>query len=62
MSVDRDIVNHRIIFAIKAIRETRACTLHEALDVFAERYEELRQDRPDDFTVSREDYGRGFYS
>ncbi|MFE7235902.1 hypothetical protein ACWCRF_36735 [Streptomyces sp. NPDC002405] len=61
-SVDRDIVNHRIIFAIKAIREARAYTLHEALDVFAERYEELRRDRPDDFTVSREDYGRGFYS
>lgn len=61
-SVDRDIVNHRIIFAIKAIREARACTLHEALDIFAERYEELRRDRPDDFTVSREDYGRGFYS
>ncbi|MGY1503540.1 hypothetical protein ACW4TU_44435 [Streptomyces sp. QTS52] len=61
-SVDRDIVNHRIIFAIKAIREARVCTLHEALDVFAERYEELRRNRPGDFTMSREDYGRGFYS
>jgi hypothetical protein len=61
-SVDRDIVNHRIIFAINAIREARACTLREALDIFAERYEVLRRDRPDDFTVSREDYGRGFYS
>lgn len=32
------------------------------LDVFAERYEELRRDRPDDFTVSPEEYGRCFYS
>jgi hypothetical protein len=32
------------------------------LDIFAERYEELRRERPDDFTVPREDYGRGFYS
>jgi hypothetical protein len=61
-SVDRDIVEHRIILALKAIREARDCTLHEALDVFAERYEELRRDRPNDFTLSREDYGRGFYS
>jgi hypothetical protein len=60
--VDRDIVNHRILFAIKAIREVRGCTLHEALDVLAGRYEELRRERPDDFTVSIEGYGRGFYS
>ncbi|MFG1807777.1 hypothetical protein [Streptomyces sp. NPDC049040] len=60
--VDRDIMNHRIILPTKAIREARACTLHEALDVSAERYEELRRDRPDSFAVSPEDHGRGFYS
>jgi hypothetical protein len=58
-SVDRDIVVHRITFAINTIREARAYTLHEALDVFAERYEELRRDRPDDFAVSREDCSPG---
>ncbi|WP_043667764.1 hypothetical protein [Streptomyces xylophagus] len=61
-SVDRDILEHRIIAALKAIRETSGCTLHEALDVFAQRYEELRRDRPDDFGLSRDEYGRGFYS
>ncbi|ATM24657.1 hypothetical protein SMD44_p10158 (plasmid) [Streptomyces alboflavus] len=61
-SVDHDILEERIIFALKTIRETRGCTLHQALDVFAQRYEELRRDRPDDFHLSREDYGRGFYS
>ncbi|WP_217181748.1 hypothetical protein [Streptomyces sp. AC495_CC817] len=61
-SIDRDILDHRIIFALKAIRETMGCTLHEAIDVFAVRYEELRRDCPDDFTVGPEEYGRGFYS
>jgi len=61
-SVDRGILEHRIIFALKAIREARNCTLAEALEVFAQRYEELRRECPDDFTLPREDYGRGFYS
>ncbi|MGK4578532.1 hypothetical protein [Kitasatospora sp. HPMI-4] len=61
-SVDRDILDHRIVFAIKAIREVSDCTLHEALDAFVARYEELRRDRPDDFQLNREEYGRGFYS
>lgn len=61
-NVDHDILEHRIISALKAIRDTSDCTLREALDVFAERYEELRRDRPGDFRVSREEYGKGFYS
>ncbi len=60
--MDRDILEHRIIAAFKAIRETSGCTLHEALDVFAQRYEELRRDRQDVFGLSRDEYGRGFYS
>ncbi|MFF9016358.1 hypothetical protein ACF09C_25735 [Streptomyces sp. NPDC014870] len=44
------------------IREALDCTLHEAIDIFAQRYEELRRDRPDYFTLRREDYGQGFYS
>ncbi|MDV7219213.1 MULTISPECIES: hypothetical protein [Streptomyces] len=61
-SVDRDILEHRIIAAIATIRETLGCTIHQAIDVFAERYEGLRRDRPDDFDLSRDEYGRGFYS
>ncbi|MFB7245635.1 hypothetical protein CW362_09765 [Streptomyces populi] len=61
-SVDHDILDRRIVFAIKTIRETLGCTIHEAIDVFVVRYEELRRDRPDDFTVGPEEYGRGFYS
>ncbi|TSB29789.1 hypothetical protein FNJ62_08720 [Streptomyces benahoarensis] len=47
---------------IKTIQEATGCTLHEALDLFAQRYEELRRDRPADFQLSREEYGQGFYS
>ncbi|MFE9312667.1 hypothetical protein ACIP4X_06655 [Streptomyces sp. NPDC088817] len=61
-SVDRDILDHRIIFALKTIRETLGCTIPEAIDVFVVRYEELRRDRPGDFSVPPEEYGQGFYS
>ncbi|MFF3332936.1 hypothetical protein ACFYWX_25840 [Streptomyces sp. NPDC002888] len=54
-SVDRAILEHRTIFAINAIREASGCTVHEAVDVFVQRYEELRRDRPDDFHVSPEE-------
>ena len=60
--VDREILEHRIISALATIREALGCTLHQALDVFAERYEELRRDRPDDFALGRDEYGRGFHS
>ncbi|MFJ2272249.1 hypothetical protein ACIOHO_39330 [Streptomyces sp. NPDC087849] len=61
-SVDRDILDHRIILAIKAIRDASGCTVHEALDVFARRHEELRRDRTGDFQLSREEYGRDIYT
>ncbi|MFB7619341.1 hypothetical protein [Kitasatospora sp. NPDC056181] len=61
-SVDRDILDRQIIRAIKAIRDASGCTIHEALDVFTQRYEELRRDRPGDFRLSREEYGRDVYT
>ncbi|MET7742745.1 hypothetical protein [Streptomyces sp. NPDC005385] len=61
-SVDDDILERRIISAIRTIREALGCTIHEAIDMFVVRYDELRRDRPDDFTVGPEEYGRGFYS
>ncbi|WP_030221644.1 hypothetical protein [Streptomyces bikiniensis] len=58
-SVDRHILDHRIVLALKAIMDASGRTLHEAIDIFGVRYEELRRDRPDDFQVSREEYRRG---
>ncbi|GAA1993723.1 hypothetical protein [Kitasatospora viridis] len=60
--VDHDILENRIVYALKAIIEARGCTLPEAQDVFLARYEELRRDRPDDFLLPREEYGRNSYS
>ena len=37
-------------------------SIPEAIEAFSKRYEHLRETRPYEFTVSREDYGRDFYS
>jgi hypothetical protein len=44
------------------LREEYGHTIHEAIDAFSVRYEELRNSRPDDFTVPCDEYGKGFYS
>ncbi|GHE26108.1 hypothetical protein GCM10018781_78160 [Kitasatospora indigofera] len=61
-SVDRHILDHRIVPALKAVMDASGCTLHQAIDIFGVRYEELRRDRPDDFRVSPEEYGRNVYT
>ncbi|SEL32750.1 hypothetical protein [Streptacidiphilus jiangxiensis] len=61
-SVDRDILGHRILPALTTIRETLGCSIPEALDTFNERYKVLRRNRPAEFTVGPDEYGRGFFS
>ncbi|MFI1004260.1 hypothetical protein ACIP10_10875 [Streptomyces galbus] len=51
-----------VVLALKAIMDASGCPLHEAIDIFGVRHEELRRDRPDDFQVSREEYGRNVYT
>jgi hypothetical protein len=60
--VDEHILNHRIIRALQALREKFEYTIPEALDAFNQRYEQLREARPGEFTVSREEYGKGVYT
>lgn len=60
--VDDHILQHRILDGLQVIRDARGCGIPQALDEFAERYRWLRVNRPDDFTVSEESYGAGFYS
>ncbi|MEU9100865.1 hypothetical protein [Streptomyces sp. NPDC048361] len=38
---DSDILAGRTILAVKAIRDARGCSLHEAVDLFAQRHAEL---------------------
>ncbi|MFF1681623.1 hypothetical protein ACFVYG_36950 [Streptomyces sp. NPDC058256] len=56
------ILSKQIIRGLQALREHLCCSLHEALDVFAARYEVLRKERPDDFACSHDEYWVGFYS
>jgi hypothetical protein len=61
-AIDDDIVAARIIPAINGIRAELSCGIPAALDEFQQRYERLRAQRPDDFALPPEEYGRGFYS
>ncbi|MFJ8083384.1 hypothetical protein ACIQ6Y_22600 [Streptomyces sp. NPDC096205] len=40
--VDRDILEGRAILAVKTIREAQGCSLREAVDLYHQRYGELR--------------------
>lgn len=61
-AIDDQILAERIIQALMIIRDRFGDTIHEAIDRFSERYEYLREARPNDFTKPRDEYGRGFYS
>jgi hypothetical protein len=60
--VDEHIVHNRVLPAIMVLRAEFGYSIPEAIDAFSERYEQLRETRPQDFTVSREEYGKSFYS
>ena len=46
---DEQILNNQIIRGLKTLIDRLGCSLHEALAVFAARYEVLRAERPCDF-------------
>ncbi|WP_370075910.1 hypothetical protein [Streptacidiphilus sp. MAP12-16] len=46
-SVDRDILEKRTISALRTIRESQGCSLHEALDLLQERFQELQPELTD---------------
>ena len=60
--LDRLIIERQVLRAFVLIRELFGCSLHEAIEFFWARYEKLRQTRPDEFTVSPEEYERGIYT
>ena len=60
--IDEHILHGRMLPALKALREDFGYSIPEAIDAFSKRYEHLRERRPSEFTVSREDYGKNFYS
>ncbi|WP_433328257.1 hypothetical protein [Spirillospora sp. CA-294931] len=60
--IDEHIVAHRILPAMMILRQEFGFGIPEAIGAFDARYRFLRETRPDDFTVSLEEYGRHFYS
>ncbi|MEV4756792.1 hypothetical protein AB0J86_16990 [Micromonospora sp. NPDC049559] len=60
--IDDLIVQRRIIAGMQAIRQAEGCSLEQAISLFVERYELLRQRRPDDFEVSHDGYWHGVYT
>jgi hypothetical protein len=60
--IDEHILQHRIVQALKALREEFGYSIHEAIGAFSNRYEQLWETRPQEFTVSREDHGKNVYT
>ncbi|WP_372407349.1 hypothetical protein [Streptomyces luteireticuli] len=52
---DAEILAHRKIHAIAILRDHLGCSLHEAVDAFSARYEELHRKHPADFAAHPED-------
>lgn len=61
-AIDELILAERIVPALQAIMAELGCSLHESIDEFQQRYDRLRTERPDDFTLPPEEYGRDFHS
>ncbi|MFI0350536.1 hypothetical protein [Actinomadura sp. 9N407] len=60
--LDELIVKGRVLGALLWLREVFDCSLSEAIEFFDARYRKLRDTRPNDFTKSPEEYGRGVYT
>jgi hypothetical protein len=60
--IDEHVLHHQIVPALLLLRREFGYSISEAIDEFDQRYEQLRASRPRDFTLSRDDYGRNFYS
>ncbi|MGW6685780.1 hypothetical protein [Streptomyces sp. NPDC054961] len=59
---DGEILTRRILPGIKIMREHLGCSLQAAFLAFHARYEVLRRERPEDFTLAPEEYWEGFSS
>lgn len=61
-AIDELILAERIVPALQAIMAELGCSLRESFDEFQQRYDRLRTERPDEFTLPPEEYGHNFYS
>jgi hypothetical protein len=59
-AINDDILRGHKIQAIQKIRNEFGGGIHDALDLLGPRYEQLRRDRPDDFSQDPDTYWDGF--
>jgi hypothetical protein len=60
--IDEEILQKRIISAIKAIKEAAGVGLRQAGDIFHDRYDMLRASRSGEFVCGPDEYWKEFYS
>jgi len=60
--IDEHILQHRIIQALKALRDDFGYSLPQAIDAFDGRYKQLRETWAQEFAVRHEDYGKNVYT
>ena len=61
-SFDRLIFENQKMQYLQRLRQETGCTFRDALEQLYSRYETLREQAPEKFSVSHEDYWDGFYS
>lgn len=61
-ALDAHILKNRKADGINLIRQATGMSLGAAIRALSQRYDLLREQRPDDFTQSHEEYWSGFYS
>ena len=60
-TINDAILSCNILEALKKIRELCGVGLNEAKDIHWERYQQLRKERPGDFTCSHDEYWAEVY-
>ncbi|MFJ9371278.1 hypothetical protein ACIRRA_43695 [Nocardia sp. NPDC101769] len=59
---DELVLAGKIVPALGAIGAELGCGLHEAIDEFQRRYDRLRTERLNEFTLPHGDYGRNVHT
>jgi hypothetical protein len=57
--IDREIFDGRPVHAVRAVRQEFGGGIHDAIDVVADRFALLRDERPGEFTVDVDSWGKG---
>ncbi len=60
--LDRLIVANQKLEAVALIRKKKSCGIPEAIDILTHRYRALREESPEQFLITDEEYWRGFQS